>query len=99
MRGVATVSKDNKVRKDDIGTGGSSEGTGNAGTPRALPGDPREGRRGLAHPWGRMSRVSTVTRIPNRRHSFCASLFTLLTLCSRLLTIKGVQVHCRKLGL
>lgn len=46
-----------------------------AGTPRALLGDPREGGRGLAHPWGPMSRVGMVARIPNRRHSFCASLF------------------------
>lgn len=34
-RGVATVSKDNQVKNDDVETGGSSEGMGKAGTLRS----------------------------------------------------------------
>lgn len=79
---------------------------GNAGSPEELrepvphlegsPGrDQRSGER-TSQDWGSVSRVKTITRIPNQRNSFRAFLF--LKLYSHLLMIKGVYVHRRKLG-
>lgn len=42
--------------------------------PEGSLGEPREGRRGLARE-GTVSRESMATRLPNLRHSLCASVF------------------------
>lgn len=62
---------------------------------RSPPRETREEGRGLVHDWGTHEQGKDSQL---KDFLLCLSFLLSLKLYSYLLTIKGVQVHCRKLG-